>query len=96
MIERAFGPINGGLAGERLVHDAAKRIDIAAAIDVGFAERLFGTHVIDGADCHAGLSETGTCGGAPDASKAPRAMPKSASIAWPWRERRMFSGFTSR
>src|SRR5260370_27096943 len=47
------------MSGERLVHDTAKRIDVAPTIDIVVAECLFGTHVVDGADRRAGLSETG-------------------------------------
>ena len=47
----------GRLAGEHLVEHATQRVHVGAGIEVPLAHRLLRTHVVRGAQAHAGLGE---------------------------------------
>jgi hypothetical protein len=44
-------------AGQHLVRNDSDRIDVCAAIDVLFAERLLGSHIPDSAQRHSGTRD---------------------------------------
>ena len=50
------------LAGQHLVGHAPERVDIGARRDLPLAHRLLGTHVVRGAEGHAGLGHPGAAG----------------------------------
>ena len=86
----APSPLNGGRPGQHLVQDAGQAVLVAARIDF-VAAGLLGAHVGRGAQRGAGHGEPIATGGV----RGARAMPKSATIAWPSRSS-TFSGLTSR
>ncbi len=47
----------GRVPDQHLVHDARERIEVAAAVEVPLARRLFGTHVVRRAEAHPGLRD---------------------------------------
>jgi hypothetical protein len=51
----------GRLAGQHLVEHATQRVHVGAGIQVPLANRLLRTHVVRGAQAHAGLSEPLVC-----------------------------------
>ena len=85
----AVGPGERRLARQHLVQHGAERVDVGPRVELPLARRLLRAHVGRRADRHA-RSRSG-------ARRPPsaRAMPKSATSAWPSLSR-MFSGLMSR
>ena len=86
-------PGEGRLARQQLVEDAGETVLVGPRVYVALAFGLLGTHVGGRPDAQAGAGQL-VAGGEP-AIPAARAMPKSATSAWPC-ESRTFSGLTSR
>ncbi len=70
------GPGEWRFAGHHLVEHAAERVDVGAAVEVGLAAGLLGTHVGRGADGEPGLGErAGILGGPGDAEVGHQRVP---------------------